>query len=228
MIKDPVISVNKLAEYIVSRAARQRNILSQRKYPDPDFNVGMYHREASEAIQKYVAEGAIDPAPIEKVLQVLNQMAPDKIGTIRRINSNATRLEQFLEMLDDLDLKDGTPSMGDHSPERLRIRNVDISVRPEIIIRGIGPKDKKLVGAMKLQMTASTKFDEEAAGYVSAAVQEFCKQYVADDDETVYAPYCQVIDVGNGIIHAGVKSTTQRMKDIEAECQNIFDLWPSI
>ena len=99
MIKEPTISVNKLAEYIVSRGLRQRAILSQRKYPDPDFNVGMFHRESVEAIQRYVADGALDPGPIDTALSVLNQMAPEKIGTIRRIGSNITRLEQFQEML---------------------------------------------------------------------------------------------------------------------------------
>ena len=57
MIKDPTISVNKLGEYIISRGARQRAILSQRKYPDPDFNVGMFHKESVEAIQRYIADG---------------------------------------------------------------------------------------------------------------------------------------------------------------------------
>lgn len=228
MVNDPTISVNKLAEYIVSRGLRQRAILSQRKYPDPDFNVGMFHRESVEAIQRYVAGGAIDPSPVDTALIILNQMVPEKIGTIRRIGSNITRLEQFQEMLDDIDLKGGSPELGENSPQKLVIRNVSISVRPEIILRGQGPKNKNLVGGVKLQMASSGKFNEEAAGYVSALLQEYCKQFVADHDEVVYAPYCQVIDVGNGIVYPGVKSVAQRMKNIEADCQNIFDLWPSI
>lgn len=228
MVNDPIISVNKLGEYIVSKGARQRTLLSQRKYPDQDFNAGMFHREATEAIQKYIADGAFDQAPIDRTLQVLNQMAPEKIGTIRRIGSNISRLEQFQEMLDDIDLKGGSPDLGETSPQRLVIRNVQISVRPEIILRGKGLKNKKLIGGLKLHMAGTTKFNEEAAGYVSAVLQEFCKQFLAADDEVVYAPYCQVIDVGNGMIYSGVKATAQRMKDIEAECQNIFGLWPSI
>lgn len=228
MVNEASISVNKLAEYIVSRGARQRALLTQRKYPDPDFNVGMFHREAAEAIQKYITGGAIDPSLVEAQLGILNQMTPEKIGTIRRIGSNIARLEQFQEMLDDIDLKDGTPTMGEFSPPKVTIRNVAISVRPEIVLSGVGPKGEKLVGGMKLQMTGSRKFTEEAAGYVSAVIQEYCKRYLVKDDEIVYAPYCQVIDVGNGIVHPGVKATTQRMRDVEAECQNISDLWPSI
>ena len=227
MVKSPVITVNKLGEYLVCRAARQRSLLHQRKYPDEDFHIGMYHREAIDAIQRYLADGAIDPRPLENELNSLNQMVPGKIGTMRRINSNIERIEQFGEMLDDIDLRNADTALGSNSG-RMTICAVGISVRPEVILRGVGPKGRRLVGAIKLQMSATTSFNEEAAGYVSATVQEYCKRFVANDNEVVHAPYCQVIDVGNGIVHSGVRATRQRMKDIEAECQNIAALWPSI
>ena len=66
MVNKPSISVNKLGEYIISRGARQRKILHDRKYPDPDFQPGMYYREAAEAIKLYIAHGAIDPSPLDK------------------------------------------------------------------------------------------------------------------------------------------------------------------
>lgn len=99
MISSPSISVNKLAEYIVSRGARQRKILRDRKYPDEDFNIGMYHREAAEAAAQYIAHGAIDPEPLTRQLRILSQMTPEKVGTARRINANIDALERFSEML---------------------------------------------------------------------------------------------------------------------------------
>ena len=227
MVKNPAISVNKLGEYLVSRAARQRALLRQRKNPDPDFTLGAFHREAVDAIQEYLADGAIDTRPIENALNSLNQKTPEKIGTIRRIGSNIERLEGFMEMLDDVDFKNASTEAGRKSGS-MKIRGVEISVRPEIVLRGRGPRGQDLIGAMKLQMSASTNFSEEAAGYVSAAVQEYCKRFLVHNNEVVHAPYCQVIDVGNRIVHAGVKATAKRMRDIEAECQNIIALWPSI
>ena len=227
MVKHPVISVNKLGEYIVCRAARQRALLRQRKYPDPDFKLGTFHREAMDAIQQYLASGAIDPRTIENTLNSLNQRAPTKIGSIRRIDSNIDRLESFGEMLDDIDLKTADAEIGSNV-RKMKVSGVEISVRPEIILRGVGPKGQELVGAMKLQMTAETHFNTEAAGYVSALVQEYCRRFLTRGDEIVHAPYCQVIDVGNETVHSGVKATTRRMRDIEAACQNISDLWPSV
>ena len=228
LVSDPVLSVNKLAEYIISRAARQRALLHGRKYPNPEFSVGMFHHEATYAIQRYLADGAIDPSVLENALNTLNQKTPDKIGTIRRINSNIERLERFGVMLDDIDLRGAHAEAGPDVQASMSISGVKISVRPEIILHGTGPKGQSLVGAIKLQLSGSSRFDTEAAGYVSAVVQEFCKRTLVRNGEIVHAPFCQVIDVANGIVYPGVKATTQRMKDVEAECLNIAALWPTI
>lgn len=228
MIKKPSISVNKMAEYIVSRAARQRQILRTRKYPDPEFTIGMYHKEASEAVALYIANGALDAAPLDKALKSLQQQAPKKIGTARRIVSNIDTLERFLGMLDDIDLKGGEPSLGSTRAPNLVYHNVAISVRPEIILRGTGPKGQACVGALKFHFSKTRPFDDEAAGYVSAMLQEHCRAHLATDGEFVHPGYCQVIDVASEKVYPGVKATTKRLKDIAAECQNIAGLWPTI
>ena len=51
--RKPRISVNKLAEFSRAKAGRQRQILSDQKYPT-DFK-GMYYKEASEAIALAIA-----------------------------------------------------------------------------------------------------------------------------------------------------------------------------
>lgn len=190
--------------------------------------MGMYHRDAAEAVAQYIANGAVDTSPIDTRLGALSQAAPTKVGTARRINSNIDALERFLEMLDDIDLMGAEPSLGDVNPQKLVFHNVQVSVRPEIILRGVGPKGAQCVGAIKLHFSKTHPLNEEAAGYVSAIVQEFCKQSVIHDHEIVNSAYCQVIDIASGNVFPGVKSTAQRLKDIAAECQNIAALWPSI
>lgn len=228
MAANPSISVNKLAEYIVSRGARQRKILSDRKYPDPDFKAGIYHREAAEAVAQYLSAGAIDPSPLNRQLRLLEQMPSDKVGTARRISANIDAIERFSEMLDEIDLDKTAPSLGSNQAEKLRFHNVEISVRPEVILRGDGPKGKKLVGGIKLHFSKTRPHTEESAGYVSAIVQEFCRLHVAADDEIVNPKFCFVVDVASGTVFPGVKSSAARMRDVAAECQNIAALWPSI
>ncbi|MGO4841967.1 hypothetical protein AB4144_57860, partial [Rhizobiaceae sp. 2RAB30] len=97
MADNPSITVNKLAEYIVARAARQRKILADRKYPDPDFNLGLFYREAAEAVSQYLTGGAIDPTPLNRQLRLLEQMPSEKVGTARRISANIDAIERFSE-----------------------------------------------------------------------------------------------------------------------------------
>ena len=227
MVRNPVISVNKPGEYVISRAARQRSLLRERKYPSEDYQHGSYYSESVNAIQKFLGNGAIDPRVVENEIASLNQRTPSRIETIRRINSNIDRLNRFLDMLDDIDFKNGVPEVNRKSDD-VTLHGVRITVKPLIVLRGAGPRKQELVGAMMLHMSVHTNFNEEAAGYVSAIVQEYCKRFLVRTNELVHAPYCQVIDVGNQTVWQGVKSTRRRMKDIESECQNIKALWESI
>lgn len=105
-INQPRISVNKLAEYMVSKAARQRKLLRDRKYPDEDFNMGMYHREASEAVSRYLISDQLSTDHIDNQISIIKQQTPAAIGTQRRLNSNIEAMERFLDMLDDFDFAD--------------------------------------------------------------------------------------------------------------------------
>jgi hypothetical protein len=228
MPKSPTITINRLAIYINSKSAKQRDILHERKYPDPEFNMGQYHSDSRNAISQYLADGADDTNGLHNTIKQLKQSSTPKVGAQRRINSNIDVLEKFLDMLDSVDFAGGEPALGQHSPSKLTVHNVQISVRPEIVLRGAGPKGKKYVGAMKLQLSNSNAFTEEMAGYASAVIQEYCKTFLCSEDEIVHAPYCQIVDVGSKIVFPGVKSTTARLKDVNAACHNIVDLWPSI
>jgi hypothetical protein len=227
MAKDngPRISVNKLAEYISSKGRRQREILRDQKFPD--FK-GMYYREAEEAVSRCLASNLEDTAIISRTIRLLNQTPAEKAGTIRRINSNIDALESFEAMLDAIDLKGGTPELGEHRPEKLKIHGVDVSVRPEIVLRGKGKSGASLVGALKVHFSKTYPLDADGAGYVSAILQRYSEQYLAGDDDMPGASYCFVIDVGSRAVHASVKSIAARLKDIEGECRNIAALWPGI
>jgi len=221
----PRISVNKLGEYIVSRGRRQREILRDQKFTTT-FK-GMYHREAAEAISTCIASNLENVAVLERTIRRLEQMHPEKIGTQRRIASNIDALEAFLVMLDDIDLMGATPELGAHRPDRLVLQNVEVSVRPEIVLRGMGRSKTPLIGGIKLHFPRSHPHNDDSAGYVSAVIQEYCKSILAGNED-VFGPYCFVIDVASQTVFPGVRATTNRMKDVVAECRNIKGLWPTI
>jgi hypothetical protein len=223
--KVPRISVNKLCEFMTAKAARQRQILRDQKYPT-EFK-GVYYKESSEAIAVSVASNLENLKPVENAIKLLAQKTPDKIGTQRRIAANLDALETFLLMLDDIDLKGATPKLGDQSPPRLTIHGVEISVRPEVLLSAKGKSDALLVGAVKLHFPRTFSLNDDSAGYVSTILQEWSKAHLADDG-AVNGSLCPVIDVGSQKVYPGVKATTARMKDVDAICQNIAALWPTI
>ena len=107
-------------------------------------------------------------------------------------------------MLDDIDFRDATPSLGDHSPPRLSIQNIDVSVRPEIILSATGKSGATLVGAIKLHFPRTFALNADAGGFVSAILQEYVKTYLTNSG-TAFGQLCYVIDVGSKLVHPGVR-----------------------
>lgn len=210
---------------MASKATRQRQILHDQKYPT-DYKT-VYYKESSEAIALSVAANLDDLQPIYNAQKLLGQKSSDKIGTQRRIAANLDALDTFLLMLDDIDLKGASAQLGAQSPPRLVFHGVEISVRPEVILTATGKSNAPLVGALKLHFPRTNCLTEDTAGYVSAILQEWCKTYVPDLGAASGA-HCPVIDVGSQKVYPGVKATTARMKDVDAICQNIAALWPTI
>lgn len=223
--KQPRISLNKLAEFIQAKAPRQRQILRDQKFPQ-DYKV-MYYREAAEAISLCLSSNLENTSVLDKAIASLEQQTPEKIGTQRRIEANIDALEAFQTMLDDIDFKDATPQLGDHSPPKLTVHNVEISIRPDIILTATGKKGAQLVGAVKLHFPKTFPLGEDGGAFASALLQEYGKAYLHNHGEA-HGPMCYVIDVGSRKVWPGVKSVVNRMKEIQANCQNITALWPTI
>jgi len=221
---DPRISINELGKYIFSRDKRQRQILMRQKYRG-DF-MGMYYREATEAIATCLASNFENVSILERALQRLYQSRPEKIGTQRRINANADALDSFMAMMDSISFEGGVPELGDQKPEKLVYQGVEISVRPEIVLRGSGRKHS-LIGGLKLHFSRTFPLGEDGAGIVSTVCQEYSRSCLVQEEEP-YAPYCMVIDVGARRVYPGVRAITARMRDVVAACRNIAALWPTI
>lgn len=221
----PHISTNELAKFIDAKPARQRQILRDAKFPG-EFK-GMYYREAAQAIAQCIASNLENVGVLETAVSVLEQQTPEKIGTQRRLDSNIDALETFQVMLDDIDLKDATPSLAPNTSPALTIMGVRVSVRPEIIMRGTGKSKAKLVGGFKFHFSRTNALAEIGAGYVSTLLQEYSRIHMPDEGMP-FGPYCCVVDIGRKQMCPGTKSTVNKMKDIEAACKNIAGLWPTI
>jgi hypothetical protein len=215
----------KLGEYMVSKARRQNKILRDQKFP-PDYKT-TYYREAQEAISLFLAGNMEDITILERKIQLLDQMDAPKVQESRRLTGNIESIESFMNLIDEIDFKGATPKLGANSQPKMKIRNVEISVRPEVILNATGMKKKKLVGGIKLHFPKTNPLTSDASEYISTAVQMHYGSYLGEDG-VAHPDYCMVIDLASGVVHKGVTASRQRQKDIESTCEQIFNLWPSI
>lgn len=220
----PRISLNKLCEFMTASIPRQRRILRDQKFPADYLRV--FYREAQEAVASCIASGLEDVVAVERQIDILNQKSPDTVGAQRRLASNVDALESFLRMLDSVDLSGAQPRLAPNDAPKLMVRNVQISVRPEILLSTEG-RSGPLVGAVKLHFPRTNPLNEQAAGYVSAVLQEWCAVHMQDEGQAS-GPLCCVADIGSETFYGGVRATRQRMRDIEEACETIAALWPTI
>ena len=222
----PRISVNKLGEYITCKAARQRAILYDQKFPS-DY-VTPFYDDASEAVSLFIADGMENPAVLERRIKLLEQSPTNTGWQQRRMLGNIEAIETFMSMMDALDLSGISCQLGSQSPPRLPIRNVEVSVRPEVILSRPSAKGRgRSVGALKLHFPKTNPLSEEAAGYVSAVATRFCECNLMEEG-TPDSRLCFVLDLASAQFYPGVQSVRRRLKDVEAACEQIFNLWDTI
>ena len=182
----------------------------------------VYYQPAAEAIAQFIAGGMSDLGILEKKAQLLGAENATSVWHARRNTGNIDALETFEGMLDDIDLKGATPSLGAHKAPAITYQGVDVSVRPDVILESGGS-----VGGLKLHFPKSNPLNAVAAGYVSAMTFEFCKQHLSGKGNAA-GKFCLVIDVASGKFFPGATSTKARLKEVDAACGEVDALWPSI
>lgn len=221
---EPRISSNKLGQYITSKPRRQHTILYEQKFPS-DY-ITAYYKDAQESISLFVAKGMEDASVLDKRIRLLEQKKPETVWQGRQIVSNIDAIEAFMNIADQVQLFDFTPEIGDFRAQKLNVNGVSVSIRPEIILSG-KKRGMPAVGGIKLHFIKSHPLDEESAGYVSAITQMYLGTHMAERGK-VDGRLCSVIDLSAGRVFAGVTSLKVRQKEIEAACEQIRHLWPTI
>jgi hypothetical protein len=223
--KKPRISINKLSEYLVAPAARRRKLLNDQKYPHT-FIVNTYD-DAQEAAVAFFAKDRNEEILLTKIDELVNRKpANDKEANDAKLCITALKLlakaATGITLPADFVLK-----AGPNSAQRLNIAKVEVSVRPEIIIRGTYRK-QKFVGAIKLYIGKTNPLTEDSGEYVSTVLHQYLEEIVAKDDEKVDPKYCFVIDIFREKIYTAPRSHKQRRKDVVAACEEIAVRWEGI
>jgi hypothetical protein len=225
--QEPRISLNKLAEYITATPTRKDTILKQQKYPK-DYMV-TYYAEAERIVVGYLSYN--DLADRNKLFEGVQRLQYQLAETTKseekkRLDSNLAALFAFLAMIDSIDLNGASLKRMDNRDPSLTLSGVEVSVRPEVMVTKTH-NGKQKVGAIKIHFSKTSPLNEEAQGYVSAGLQLYCEDKLADFG-IVDPKLCLVIDVHSQKIMSNINNKTQRMKNIKAACSHIKTLWNTV
>jgi len=220
------ISVNKLAELLItSNATRRRRIVHEQKYPK-DTVVALY-RHAKKPIEKYFRNGR-DP---EILLEAAEKLREDRSGTSWAIDdrwNTADALEHFSEIAEGLPSEHGEVyRLGDAQPPKLLIAGVDVSIRPDFLIhfekRGVAH-----TGALKLHFVknADSALTRAGSEYVSTMLHQWLEAH-GPEGKASHA-HCICVDVFRRSTFLAPKSNARRLEDIQSMCEEIAARWPQL
>jgi hypothetical protein len=209
------LSVKGFADFMTSGPAKQRNILRQYKYPDEDEAHAriLYYREARDRIAGY-HKGRESPDWLATQSGNLSSLAALSAGRTRaRLNHNARALTAYhahfgnreFEMLEDLVL-------------RFTLEEVTITVAPDLHVRE---------GGVEKMIRLEFGKDHPPERLIKIIAQ-LMYQTASDAGMNLKSSSVLCFDVPRGSVYKGAAVRSRLMKDIEATCQNISALWPSI
>ncbi|MEI6683555.1 MAG: hypothetical protein WCO44_13040 [Bacteroidota bacterium] len=215
------LSINQLVEFRVATDAGKRRIIRQQLNPD-QFRVQWYQL-AKACIRASIRQNC-DPKPIYEGLKAL---AARKAVTKHQQSDKATSIEA-LERFLDLQLPSTLRSMHYATIKPLdktvEISDVEITVAPEIVIRGeVG--GKKVVGGVKIHISKGKPFDYEQSLQVAAVIYRFLEEKVALPGELVMPELCFSLDIFGDRIVQAPSDLTRVINSIDQVCNEVKVHW---
>lgn len=210
------LTVKGLAKYVAASPAMQRRILQEFKYPTADepFAMRLYYREALDLLRTYIGNEYPREWLLKRVIELAMPGEHNSPAGNRRRRRNAEALllcgQHFRS----------TPAELLPCPRvALSFYQVTISVVPDLVVR-----DRKgRLRVMKLQL-GGTKLAEGSIKVVSQCLLEAALQHGLE----LSPASALYVDLPRNVTHSASKAGKRVLRDIEAACETISQIWDSI
>jgi hypothetical protein len=227
--KEARISVNRLGEYLSSTPNHQNTILKKQKRPGTG-GAPQYYYEAEKPIVKYLTGEISFDKLIQTAINLIEEIPASKWYEHRNPHC-ADAIMRFAKFTDIDKLMAYERQVGSNTNGKMLIEGVQLSVRPEIILKGKS-RGKEVYGAIKLNISNSFSLDrpvgDHSAGeYIAAAVNMYMNQYLIENelDGKIAPGMCIVVDVFDRRLYSSPVRIGSLRKEITAACRNINRLW---
>ena len=208
------ITVKGLAKFMTQRFATRRKTLRDFKFPKPEGAVqAAYYAEARRAIRDYHS-GGNNPSVLVKTVNHLRIKAYQAQGqAVTRLDHNIRALESYLRHF-------SHRRFSVLSPPRLKYiySNVAVSALPDLHVQEKGHQK-----VIKLELGTVTP-DPQMINIILQVMYEAARSAGLSirPQDVIY------LDASRATQHKGAKIRTRLKRDIEAACESIEALWPSI
>jgi hypothetical protein len=209
------LSVKGLAQFMTAGPVRQRSVLRSQKFPSKQENVAIivYYGEARRAIETY-HESDNDPATLVSAVDKLSKKEAGASGqSAVRLNHNIRGIQTYLTHFG------GKKFSILESPKIKYVRkSVTISAMPDLFVIEAGAR--KMI---KLDFSEKAP-DERVITIVLQVMYEaaIMAGLKIKPKDVVY------LDVVRNQQHGGAKLRSSLKKEVDAACDNIEALWPTI
>ena len=221
----PRVSINQLATYLVATPSQRRRILRDAKAP-ATFRVNWYDF-ARSSIEAFVGGGMADDSILTNESQRLLDLEPTNEFEETRHRTNAEAIDSFLDCFDQIQTNGMELTLGPNASNPTVVHDIEISVRPEFLISG-DYRNSPTCGGVKLYFSKADPLTNVSAPYITAALMQHIQNHHQPDGHSTRHQNCQVVDVFGGQVHSAPRAITRRFADIEAACQEIGLIWPTV
>lgn len=233
MVKNPRISVNELAHFMVASETARHGIVKRARQPK-DFVVTRY-RDVRGPLCSYLIDPNHKTNALEQAEKLFLQRAVDPAESeFRRDDA-----KQSIEVIHAMPrmLKDLATYQFTAAPQRqkkLMICGVEVSVRADLYVHG-GAQTGNQIGSAVLRMTKDDKATPAAQDkrrqmglYAATLIMMHMNASNTQKNRVPAAKLCLAIDVQHGRVFAASKFYKKRVTDLQSACVTIAALWQHI
>ncbi len=208
------ITVKGLAQFMTAGPARQRSVVRDFKYPDPEGKArALYYAEAVRAVRRFHRAANDVGVLVDEVARLARESAAATGVTSRRLRDNAAGLRQYATHF-------AARNYEVLQPVRWALQHgpVVVAVTPDLHV-----VDEGRERIIKLEF-ATTRPDRRVVQVITQAMFEAAEMAGAG----LQAADVLYVDVRRGEVHGGARIRARLARDIEAACATIADIWNSI
>jgi hypothetical protein len=223
-ISAPTIPVCKLAEYMTAASATRRRSLLRAQIKqalEVQDKKRWWHNEAKAEIRKWIR---VPDGTRQDLLRAANRLRDQAASEDRKskqdnLRASARALEAFAPVAELVRLKGVVPSAGRRDGAHLHRAGVKIVVAPDLLF--LEPVSEHTIGALKLHSVQEHKLSSDAL--LSTACILFA--YLKENGDVPKRDRCVAVDLFTPAFETAPAQMKQRMKAVEAACEEIEASW---